>query len=63
MRAEYTQPINIKIWFQGTSTSRNIDNVILIEEKDGIMQIRHKACKVVKTSIINMVNVNLIEEL
>jgi hypothetical protein len=50
----------LKIWFQGLSTSRNIDNVVSIEKVEDAMVITDKDDNAV---FINFRNVNLIEEI
>lgn len=49
----------VKIWFQGTSTSRNIDNVDTIEIVEDMALVRTGEGN---SYYINMRNVNLIEE-
>lgn len=58
MKAEFDRA-TIKIWFQNTSTSRNILNVIEIEHTTNLMCIKTAADK---RFLINFENVNLIEE-
>jgi hypothetical protein len=49
----------VKVWFQGTSTSRNIHNVDTINMENDMAIIRTKEDN---HYYINMRNVNLIEE-
>jgi hypothetical protein len=50
----------IKIWFQGISTSRNINHVIEIEHVGNMMKLTTIANEII---MINFNNVNLIEQL
>lgn len=59
MKTVYVEGGTVKIWFQGTSTSRNIQNVDTISMENDMAIIRTKEDN---HYYINMRNVNLIEE-